>query len=61
MTATSSGSTRLPPMSIRMTRLVDDLLDVSRLKSGSLEIRSAPADLCQIARDVGPGSQRRLP
>ena len=41
----------------RMTRLVDDLLDVSRLKSGSLEIRPGPADLVelckQVARDRG--------
>jgi signal transduction histidine kinase len=36
----------------RMTRLVDDLLDVSRLRAGSLDIRRAPTDLVAIARDV---------
>ncbi|HEY8448658.1 MAG TPA: ATP-binding protein [Thermomicrobiales bacterium] len=36
----------------RMTRLVDDLLDVSRLRAGGLEIRRAPTDLVQICRDV---------
>jgi PAS domain S-box-containing protein len=36
----------------RMTRLVDDLLDVSRLKSGSLDIRPVPCDLVKICRDV---------
>lgn len=36
----------------RMTRLVDDLLDVSRLKSGSLEIRPGAADLGEICADV---------
>jgi signal transduction histidine kinase len=36
----------------RMTRLVDDLLDVSRLKAGSLDIRPEPSDLVKICRDV---------
>ena len=36
----------------RMTRLVDDLLDVSRLKSGSLEIRQAPVDLVELCDEV---------
>lgn len=36
----------------RMTRLVDDLLDVSRLKAGPLEIRRGPTDLVAIAREV---------
>ncbi len=36
----------------RMTRLVDDLLDVSRLRAGSLDIRRGPTDLVSIARDV---------
>jgi signal transduction histidine kinase len=36
----------------RMTRLVDDLLDVSRLKAGSLDIRPEPCDLVKICRDV---------
>lgn len=36
----------------RMTRLVDDLLDVSRLKAGSLEIRRGRCDLVELCRDV---------
>jgi PAS domain S-box-containing protein len=36
----------------RMTRLVDDLLEVSRLKAGPLEIRRGPTDLIEIAREV---------
>lgn len=36
----------------RMTRLVDDLLDVSRLKSGSLEIRRGETDLAELCQDV---------
>jgi PAS domain S-box-containing protein len=36
----------------RLTRLVDDLLDVSRLRAGSLDIRRAPTDLVAVARDV---------
>jgi PAS domain S-box-containing protein len=31
-----------------MTRLVDDLLDVARLKSGSIELRKAPVDLTDV-------------
>jgi PAS domain S-box-containing protein len=36
----------------RMTRLVDDLLDVSRLRSGGLEIRRAPVDLVALCRSI---------
>jgi signal transduction histidine kinase/GAF domain-containing protein len=36
----------------RMTRLVDDLLDVSRLRAGRLTIRTAPTDIVAIARRV---------
>lgn len=36
----------------RMTRLVDDLLDVSRLRAGRLTIRQAPTDIVAIARRV---------
>jgi signal transduction histidine kinase len=35
-----------------MTRLVDDLLDVSRLKSGTLEIRRQTVDLAALSADV---------
>ncbi len=36
----------------RMTRLVDDLLDVSRLRAGRLKILRAPADLAGICQSV---------
>ena len=36
----------------RMTRLVDDLLDVSRLRAGRLTIQRAPSDIVGIARRV---------
>jgi signal transduction histidine kinase len=36
----------------RMTRLVDDLLDVSRLKTGSLEIRRRTTDVAKLCADV---------
>lgn len=36
----------------RMTRLVDDLLDVSRLRAGRLKIRRAPTDIVPICRSV---------
>src|SRR5665811_939136 len=36
----------------RMTRLVDDLLDVSRLRAGRLTIQRAPHDLVTIAKRV---------
>ncbi len=35
-----------------MVRLIDDLLDVSRLRSGSLSIRPKPVDLAALARRV---------
>jgi signal transduction histidine kinase len=36
----------------RMTRLVDDLLDVSRLKAGLLDLRRAPVNLADICFEV---------
>jgi len=36
----------------RVTRLVDDLLDVSRLRAGRLQIQPNPADLVSLCRSV---------
>ncbi|HEX8728776.1 MAG TPA: ATP-binding protein [Ktedonobacterales bacterium] len=36
----------------RLTRLVDDLLDVSRIRAGRLEMRIEPINLCEVARDA---------
>jgi PAS domain S-box-containing protein len=36
----------------RLNRLVDDLLDVSRVQNGKLELRPAPNDLAVIVRDA---------
>lgn len=50
---------RLPAMIERdqrqiqnMVRLIDDMLDVSRMRSGALSIRPAPVDLALLARGV---------
>ncbi len=39
---------RIEMMSLRLERLVDDLLDLSRLRAGELAIRKAPADVGSI-------------
>ncbi len=36
----------------RLTRLIDDMLDISRLSSGRLAIRSEPLDLSELVRSV---------
>lgn len=36
----------------RLTRLVDDLLDISRMRAGRLEMRVEPTNLCEVARDA---------
>ncbi len=43
---------RLARSAGRLTRLVDDLLDVSRVASGRFELVPTEADLAQITRDV---------
>ena len=35
-----------------MVRLVDDLLEISRITSGKMELRTAPTDLVGVLRDV---------
>ena len=45
----------------RMTRLVEDLLEVSRLKSGSLDIRLEPTDLVEVCEDVATSRQAGAP
>lgn len=37
---------------VRLARLVDDLLDVSRMRAGSLEIRPIESDMVELSRDV---------
>ncbi|MGH2561997.1 MAG: ATP-binding protein [Thermomicrobiales bacterium] len=39
----------------RMNRLIEDLLDVSSLKSGTLDIRPEEVDLIEVCRDVAEG------
>jgi CheY-like chemotaxis protein/two-component sensor histidine kinase len=36
----------------RMTRLIDDLLDVSRISHGHIELRKEPVDIVAIVKDV---------
>lgn len=45
----------------RMNRLIEDLLDVSRLKSGTLDIRPEPVDLIDVCRDVAAGRAAGAP
>ncbi len=44
----------------RLTRLVDDLLDVSRLRSGSLEIRAEPTELVALCQDIVESYQTQV-
>jgi signal transduction histidine kinase len=36
----------------RLTRLIDELLDVARIRSGQFRIDLEPVDLCEVVRDV---------
>ncbi len=36
----------------RLTRLIDDMLDISRINTGTLTFRRANVDLCQLVKDV---------
>ncbi|MFY0576532.1 sensor histidine kinase [Cystobacter fuscus] len=36
----------------RLTRLIGDMLDVSRLRAGRFSLRRAPMDLCALSREV---------
>jgi signal transduction histidine kinase len=42
----------LNTQTVRLGRLVDELLDVSRIESGKLELRLEPVDLAQLVLDV---------
>jgi signal transduction histidine kinase len=37
----------------RVARLIDDLLDLGRIRSGQLELELSSFDLCAVVRDVG--------
>jgi signal transduction histidine kinase len=37
----------------RVARLIDDLLDLGRIRSGQLELEFSVFDLCELVRDVG--------
>jgi signal transduction histidine kinase len=43
-----------------LTRLVDDLLDVSRITRGKLELRTEPADLRDVARAAAESVQQSI-
>jgi signal transduction histidine kinase/PAS domain-containing protein len=45
----------------RLSRLVTDLLDVSRIRAGQLELRLEPCDLAAIVRDVVEEQRRIAP
>jgi signal transduction histidine kinase len=44
----------------QLVRLVDDLLDVSRITRGVLRLRRSPADLVQVVRDAVEASRRAM-
>lgn len=43
-----------------LTRLVDDLLDVSRISKGKLELQREPLDLCEVARQAVEACEDRI-
>jgi PAS domain S-box-containing protein len=45
----------------RMSRVVEDMLDVSRIAASALTVCLAPTDLSKVARRVVDGFQRRFP
>ena len=45
----------------RLSRLVADLLDVSRIRAGKLQLRSAPCNLANIVRDVVEEQRQMAP
>ncbi len=45
----------------RLSRLVVDLLDVSRIRAGKLELRAAPCDLAEVVREVVEEQRRIAP
>jgi PAS domain S-box-containing protein len=45
----------------RLSRLVVDLLDVSRIRAGKLELREAPCDLAEIVREVVEEQRQMTP
>jgi len=48
----AQGLTTIEAQSALMTRLIDDLLDASRLQAGALELRAAACDLAENLRVV---------
>ncbi|HET9109353.1 MAG TPA: GAF domain-containing protein [Ktedonobacterales bacterium] len=45
----------------RLTRLVDDLLDVSRVRAGKLELRIEPIELADVVRDAVEEQRLAIP
>ena len=43
---------RMERQLVHLTRLVDDLLDVSRISRGTIELRLGEVDLCQVVHDA---------
>jgi signal transduction histidine kinase len=41
----------------RVAHLIDDLLDLGRIRSGQLEMELSPVDLCEVVRDVSAQMQ----
>jgi len=43
----------------RVSRLIDDLLDLGRIRSGQLELELSSFDLCELVREVGAQIQHQ--
>ncbi len=37
---------------LRLNRLIDDMLDIARIRTGKLELNREPVDLCEVTKDV---------
>jgi signal transduction histidine kinase len=55
----SEKLTKIEGQADRLQRLINELLDVSRISSGRLELELDPVDLSQLAVEVGTRSSRR--
>ncbi|MGN1346059.1 MAG: sensor histidine kinase, partial [Eubacteriales bacterium] len=44
----------------RLSRLVSDLLDITRIQAGERKFNIAPFDICDMARDIIVSSEQRL-
>lgn len=51
---------RLSRYALRLTKLVDELLDVARISSGRMQLSSSELDLCEMIDDVLEGASEQI-